>query len=288
MKQLFKRSTPSRQVGLLLANDRIMLAAVANPPVFATRTINGPHEWGQAVNELFSRHGLAKSKVRVALAASLYQQIQIDKPAVPEAEMAGALPWAIKDYVSEPVLQLAMDYVDLPTPPAGQPRINVICLPKSRVQQVAEAINGIATLDAIVSDELALTSLYEADKAVRMLLWQPRGQDLQLLVFHQGGLCFSRQLRGFGALTGEQEEPDALLLDTLALEIQRSLDYLTGQLKLPELGQMQLAIASSFIGTLVRHMEQTFGMAVSAMANKAVLAGVEYLSAYAAAIGEDA
>ncbi|MFQ2369199.1 MSHA biogenesis protein MshI [Aeromonas enteropelogenes] len=288
MKQLFKRSTPSRQVGLLLANDRIMLAAVANPPVFATRTINGPHEWGQAVNELFSRHGLAKSKVRVALAASLYQQIQIDKPAVPEAEMAGALPWAIKDYVSEPVLQLAMDYVDLPTPPAGQPRINVICLPKSRVQQVAEAINGIATLDAIVSDELALTSLYEADKAVRMLLWQPRGQDLQLLVFHQGGLCFSRQLRGFGALTGEQEEPDALLLDTLALEIQRSLDYLTGQLKLPELGQMQLAIASSFIGTLVRYMEQTFGMAVSAMANKAVLAGVEYLSAYAAAIGEDA
>ncbi|MBL0522955.1 hypothetical protein [Aeromonas enteropelogenes] len=288
MKQLFKRSTPSRQVGLLLANDRIMLAAVANPPVFATRTINGPHEWGQAVNELFSRHGLAKSKVRVALAASLYQQIQIDKPAVPEAEMAGALPWAIKDYVSEPVLQLAMDYVDLPTPPAGQPRINVICLPKSRVQQVAEAINGVATLDAIVSDELALTSLYEADKAVRMLLWQPRGQDLQLLVFHQGGLCFSRQLRGFGALTGEQEEPDALLLDTLALEIQRSLDYLTGQLKLPELGQMQLAIASSFIGTLVRHMEQTFGMAVSAMANKAVLAGVEYLSAYAAAIGEDA
>lgn len=288
MKQLFKRSTPSRQVGLLLANDRIMLAAVANPPVFATRTINGPHEWGQAVNELFSRHDLAKSKVRVALAASLYQQIQIDKPAVPEAEMAGALPWAIKDYVSEPVLQLAMDYVDLPTPPAGQPRINVICLPKSRVQQVAEAINGIATLDAIVSDELALASLYEADKAVRMLLWQPRGQDLQLLVFHQGGLCFSRQLRGFGALTGEQEEPDALLLDTLALEIQRSLDYLTGQLKLPELGQMQLAIASSFIGTLVRHMEQTFGMAVSAMANKAVLAGVEYLSAYAAAIGEDA
>ncbi|WP_421217438.1 MSHA biogenesis protein MshI [Aeromonas enteropelogenes] len=288
MKQLFKRSTPSRQVGLLLANDRIMLAAVANPPVFATRAINGPHEWGQAVNELFSRHGLAKSKVRVALAASLYQQIQIDKPAVPEAEMAGALPWAIKDYVSEPVLQLAMDYVDLPTPPAGQPRINVICLPKSRVQQVAEAINGVATLDAIVSDELALTSLYEADKVVRMLLWQPRGQDLQLLVFHQGGLCFSRQLRGFGALTGEQEAPDALLLDTLALEIQRSLDYLTGQLKLPELGQMQLAIASSFIGTLVRHMEQTFGMAVSAMANKAVLAGVEYLSAYAAAIGEDA
>ena len=287
MKQLFRGSTPSRQVGLLLANDRIMLAAVGNSPVFATRSINGPQEWAVAINELFSRHGLAKSKVRVALAASLYQQIQIDKPAVPDAEMAGALPWAVKDYVSEPVLQLAMDYVDLPTPPAGRPRINVICLPKSRVQQLADAINGIATLQSIISDELALTSLYDADETVRMLLWQPKGQDLQLLVFHQGGLCFSRQLRGFTSLTGEHE-PDSMLLDSLALEIQRSLDYLAGQLKLPELGQMQLAIASSFIGTLSHHMQQTFGFAVSAMANKAVLAGVEYLSAYAAAIGEDA
>jgi MSHA biogenesis protein MshI len=284
MKQLFRRSIPSHQVGILLANDRVMLAAVGNSPVFATRPINGPQEWTLAINELFSRHGLAKSKVRVALAASLYQQIQIDKPTVPDAEMAGALPWAIKDYVSEPVLQLAMDYVDLPTPPAGRPRITVICLPKSRVQQLADAVNGIASLDAIVSDELALTSLYEADDTVRMLLWQPRGQDLQLLVFHQGGLCFSRQLRGFTSLTGEHE-PDSMLLDSLALEIQRSLDYLAGQLKLPELGQMQFAVASPFIGTLVRHMEQTFGFAVSAMANKAVLAGVEYLSAYGAALG---
>lgn len=171
MKQLFRRSTPSRQVGLLLASDRIMLASLGNPPVFATRAINGPQEWPLAMSELFSRHGLAKSKVRVALAATLYQQVQIDKPAVPEAEMAGALPWAIKDYVNEPVLQLAMDYVDLPTPPAGRPRINVICVPKARVQQLADAVNSIASLDAIVSDELAMTALYEADNTVRMLLW---------------------------------------------------------------------------------------------------------------------
>jgi MSHA biogenesis protein MshI len=222
--------------------------------------------------------------VRVALAASLYQQIQIDKPAVPDAEMAGALPWAIKDFVNEPVLQLAMDYVDLPTPPAGRPRINVICVPKSRVQQLADAVNGVATLEAIVSDELAMTALYEADQTVRMLLWQPRGQELQLLVFYRGGLCFSRPLRGFVSLTGAHE-PDQGMLDGLTLEIQRSLDYLAGQLKLPEPGQMQLAIGSPFIGTLVRHLEQAFGFPVSAMANKAVLAGVEYLSAYGAALG---
>ena len=50
-------------------------------------------------------------------------------------------------------------------------------------------------------------------------------------------------------------------------------------------GWMQLAIGSPFIGTLVRHLEQAFGFPVSAMANKAVLAGVEYLCAYGAALG---
>lgn len=284
MKSLFRRSSPSHRVGLLLASDRILLACVEPRPLFTSRAINGPHEWSQAMAELLGQHGLAKSKVRVALAASLYQQIQIDKPAVPDAEMAGALPWAIKDFVNEPVLQLAMDYVDLPTPPAGRPRINVICVPRSRVQQLADAVNGVASLEAIVSDELAMTALYEADQAVRMLLWQPRAQELQLLVFHRGGLCFSRQLRGFGSLTGAQE-PDGSLLDGLALEIQRSLDYLAGQLKLPEPAQLQLAIASPAMGLLVRHLEQAFGFPVSAMANKAVLAGVEYLSAYGAALG---
>ncbi|PJG58170.1 MSHA biogenesis protein MshI [Aeromonas cavernicola] len=284
---MFKRTPQSRNVGLLLAANRIVLAASGNPPIFAARSVAGSQEWASAVSELLGDHGLAKSTVRVVLDATLYQQIQIDKPAVPETEMAGALPWAIKDYVSEPVLQLAMDYVDLPTPPAGRPRINVICLPKQQVQLLADAVNGVAQLATVSSDELAMTALYPADNMVRMLLWQEQGQDLQLLVFYQGGLCFSRQLRGFAALVGEAA-PDSTLLDALALEIQRSLDYLAGQLKLPELGQMQVAIASAFTGTLISHMEQTFGFGVSVMTNKAVTAGVEYLSAYAAAIGGEA
>lgn len=58
MKQLFRRSTPSRQVGLLLASDRIMLASLGNPPIFATRAINGPQEWPQAMAELFKPIGV--------------------------------------------------------------------------------------------------------------------------------------------------------------------------------------------------------------------------------------
>lgn len=281
MRRLFQKKSVAGPVGLLLGSDRLWLAGAEPAPLFASQPVNGPQEWSSAIGSLLNNQGMARRPVRVALAAGLYQQIQIDKPAVPEPEIIGALPWAIKDYVSEPVLQLALDYVDLPTAPAGRPRINVIAVSKSRIQALADAVNGVAELVDITIDELALGRLFAQDHSVRLLLWQPAGQDLQLLVFQQGGLCFSRVLRGFKGLAAA--EPDAMDLDSLALEIQRSLDYLQGQLKLPECASLQLALSSPGLGALIRHLEQTFGFAVSAMANKAILSGIDYLPAYALA-----
>ena len=70
------------------------------------------------------------------------------------------------------------------------------------------------------------------------------------------------------------------LLDQLSLEIQRSLDYLVAQLKLPEAVQLHVAIAAPDLGGLVRHLAANFSMSVSAMANPAVAAGIEFLPLY--------
>lgn len=281
MRRWFKGRSQSDPVGLLLGRDRLWLACAEPAPLFASLPCAGPQEWASAIPALLARHAPGQRKVHLVLSSEFYQQVQIDKPAVPEEELAGALPWAIKDYVSEPVMQLSLDYVDLPTPPAGRPRINVIAVPRSRVQQWADAVNQVARLETITTDELALSALFEADGAVRFLLWQPTGQELQLLVFHRGGLCFSRVLRGFKGLASAGLEP--MELDSLALELQRSLDYLQGQLKLPECATLQLALTSPGLGALVGHLEQSFGFAVSAMANKAILSGIDYLPAYAVA-----
>lgn len=280
MRRLFQKAGPVGRVGLLLGEDRLWLACGGASPLFDSRSLSGAQEWAPAITDCLSQHGLQRRPVTLALASPLYQQVQIDKPAVPDEEMAGALPWAIKDYVNEAVTQLALDYVDLPTP--GRARINVIAVPKSRIQQLAEAVNRVARLEVITTDESALSALFEADAAVRLLLWQSGGQDLHLLVFYQGGLCFSRVLRGFRALP--QSEPEPMQLDSLALEVQRSLDYLRSQLKLPECRSLQLALASPGLGTLVAHLEQTFGMGVSVMANKAMVNGCEYLPAYGASL----
>ena len=39
-----------------------------------------------------------------------------------QTQSHGALPWAVKDFVTEPVMQLSCDYYELPTNPAARPR----------------------------------------------------------------------------------------------------------------------------------------------------------------------
>ena len=95
---------------------------------------------------------------------------------------------------------------------------------------------------------------------------------------HRGQLCFTRALRGFSRLTEGQVEVE--LLDSLALELQRSLDYLTSQLKLPEAAQLWVACEGADLAALVRHLDQQFAIKVQALANPAVAAGLPYLALY--------
>ncbi|MBP8127727.1 MAG: MSHA biogenesis protein MshI, partial [Aeromonadaceae bacterium] len=116
---------------------------------------------------------------------------------------------------------------------------------------------------------------------MQLLLYQVPGQDVAVLAVYRGQLCFSRQLRGFAQLAEHavgNVTPD--LLDNLSLEIQRSLDYLVAQLKLPEAAQLHVAIAAPDLGGLVRHLAGNFSMPVSALANPAIVAGIEYLPLY--------
>lgn len=117
-------------------------------------------EWPKVIASLLDQAGGAGAQVHVVLNPSLVTQLQIEKPAVPDNEMAGALPWAIKDLVSEPVNQLICDYVDMPFNPTAKPRATVVCLLRSRVQAIADCINEKAhLLDITTEEEFALVDL---------------------------------------------------------------------------------------------------------------------------------
>ncbi|MDO2947638.1 MSHA biogenesis protein MshI [Aeromonas simiae] len=279
MFKFFSKKKTLGRVGLLFNHSHIRLVSDDATPIFHSHPAISPQEWGAALSELFLRHPIAHRQINITLAAGFYQQVQIDKPVVTEDEMAGAIAWAVKDFVTEPIHQLVMDYVDLPVPTQGQDRVSVTLVPRARIQSLVDAISPHAAIERITTEEFALARLFPLDDVTRVLLWQPTGSDLQLLVFRQRSVCFSRSLRGFKHLSSSALSPEEL--DTLALEVQRSLAYLQGQLKLPECGAMQVAISSPVLGDLVRHLEQAFSFTVSAMANPAILTGIDYLPAYA-------
>ncbi len=278
IRRLFHRQNKRPAVAISIAQDRILLASREPEVRFDQEPCNGPADWARAIAALVQRTQAAGAPVRVLLPTALYQQVQIEKPDVPDDELPGALPWAVKDLVSEPVLQLGFDYYQLPANPASRPRLAVICVGKPRLQQIANAVNKVAELQQITIEELGLVDLLGALPQLQLLLFQSPGQDLQLLAVCQGQLCFSRQLRGFSRLAQQTiDNLDADLLDNLSLEVQRSIDYLVAQLKLPAASQIYVAIATPDLGGVIRHLAANFSVPVQALANPAVTAGLEYL-----------
>lgn len=285
----FRKTDNRPQVALALSQERVLLASLQPTPIFAQEPCNGMTDWPRAIQALLSRTQRLGSSVRVLVASNLFQQVQIDRPEVPDEELPGALPWAVKDFVNEPVMQLTFDYYELPVNPAARPRLAVVCMQKTRVQQIVNAVNAVASLQSISTEDLGLVELLGVQEPMQLLLYQDVGQDINLLAVCRGQLCFSRQLRGFIQLTQlSLANLSPLLLDNLSLEIQRSLDYLVAQLKLPETRQLHVAIAAPDLGGLIRHLSSSFAIPVSAVANPALMAGLEYLPAYGLLLAKEA
>ena len=286
---LVRGKAGARKVALTLSHDSVMLVRLHPEPLFLRETCHGQGDWARVIALLLEKAEAHGAQVRVILNAALVNQLQIEKPSVPENEMAGALPWAIKDLVSEPVTQLVCDYVDMPFNPTAKPRVTVICLMRNRMQLIAEAVNAKAQLQDVTTEEFALVELVGRSQRMELFLYRLPGQELSLMAVCEGQLCFSRQLRGFSMNgIGRGESWPTEKFDELTLQIQRSLDYLAAQLKLGDAAQLYVAVSSPLLGSLVSHLTENFSFPVTAMANGAVVVGLEYLPPYALLQGAEA
>lgn len=276
---LFQRkSKASVHAGVMLLPEHILLASLTGKPRFIRQPVPAGSSWQQTLVSLLHAEKLTGAKIRVVLTHSQYQQFSIERPEMPDDELAGALPWAIKDFTSEPVTQLVVDYYDSLTNPLARPRLQVICSPKKRIQEWISALEGQAELDVVTTDELALAGLFGEQPKVEVLLYQLPEQELLMLVVYNGQLCFNRTLRGFQALTLQPaaQWPE-MMLDNLMLELQRSFDYLVSQLKLPDVATVHVAVSMSDPTELLRPLKQSFSIPAKLMANAAVLQGMEFL-----------
>ncbi|UUM30902.1 MSHA biogenesis protein MshI [Vibrio japonicus] len=213
--------------------------------------------WQKVLNNTLKDHGVSGVSADVVLHSNLYQTYQIDKPAIPTEELSAALPFLLKDLISERITDIVADAAPLPT---GN-KLQVFVVSREIVLSLYEQFNQLnIKLERILVEEEVWA--HSAQKLTQFLLLQrsKKGQ-FRVFAFIDGRCTFQRTIRGIESpLTGVASS--ILQLDGLALELQRSIDYLSSQMKGASLHQMKVCCDEEQQGEVVSALGERLSVKV--------------------------
>lgn len=217
----------------------------------------GYDDWQNSLAQWVKQEGFENTPCYVTLGVSLYQLLQVERPAnIPDEELSQALRWSIKDLVPSD-LDMAIDYFDLPVQTLGPQKVNVVAADYAMVSDTTNSIlEAKLELKHIGVEELAYCDLLSEPDAT-VLLTQEAGREICMSIVKEGQVYFSRRLRGYEKLKSfSKDELTMGLVDNLALEIQRSMDYFESQLKQGPIRKVKLRLDSDELATISEIIQQ--------------------------------
>jgi MSHA biogenesis protein MshI len=188
--------------------------------------------WQTDLKTYVENNHLTNTQCNIALSISKYQLLQVDRPAVEDAELNQALQWTVKEQLLSDD-EFTIDYFDTPAVVSNDKKLNVVAISTRDIIEIRDGIlNAGLALNIIGVEELATCNLLiPSDDAIITLKQGETGQ-LILNIVKRNQLFFSRHLRGYENLASfSQEELKMGVVDNLSLEIQRSMDYFESQLR---------------------------------------------------------
>lgn len=183
---------------------------------------------GQEMDDLLTKAvaGMGKAPCSTLLDSSDYQLLMVEAPEVPSSELKAAIRWRIRDLIDFHIDDAVLDVFD--APPSGaravQEHLYTVVTRSALVKEKVDTLqNAGAPLEIIDIPELALRNIaarLEQDAGGQATLYFGAEQGLITLT-RDATLYLARSLDiGYKHL---KESPD--LVDRLALELQRSMDY---------------------------------------------------------------
>ena len=219
--------------------------------------------WQTALKTYVENNNLANTQCNIAFSISKYQLLQLDRPAVEDAELNQALQWAVKEQLFSDA-ELVIDYFDPPAAASNIKKLNVVAISKRDVIEVRDGVlkAGLA-LNIIGIEELAICNLVApSDDAVITLKQEESGQ-LSLNIVKRNQLFFSRRLRGYENLANfSPEELKMGVVDNLSLEIQRSMDYFESQLRQAPVKKVYLSLDTKHQDALAEFIKEVIFVSV--------------------------
>ncbi len=258
------------RIGLEIRPDGIAWAQASGDQVRKTGFEDcRPAKRAQVLHQLVAKRGWAGADVILVLPLDQYQVFQMERPeGIDQSELSDALRWKLKDLLDFSPTEAVSDVFPFPED-ASRGRgelVNVVAARKSLVSELVQLVHGAGLqLDRVDIAELALRNL------VSHLDTNQRGAALvhlrenygQMVVCREHTLYLSRRLDVAAEDlrdAGRQENA----VQSLALEMQRSLDYYESQL-----GQVPPA--------MIRLVARDNALPLASMVSSYVAAGVEML-----------
>ncbi|MCG8673104.1 MAG: hypothetical protein MI867_27190 [Pseudomonadales bacterium] len=201
-----------------------------------------PGGWGEALKEFCKAQSLKNVKTYVAFHPEFYDLMLIDAPEVPDEELRDAVKWRVKDFASGDIEDYVVDAFRLPED-AYRGRMNMIYAAYMKKEAVIPIVELCEELELDLV-EIGVSELARAriaagreeltDLGVAFLHMEEKKGQIDLI--ENGCLYLTRGIdTGYGMLNQGESEGELSLdnssqFDSLALDIQRSLDYYESQL----------------------------------------------------------
>lgn len=228
------------------------------------------------LRDLVSRYRLANYDCHLVLTADNYRRVNIEAPAVPENEMAEAIQWKIIDIFDFPIEDAYVDYYFLPTSmrATNNKMLEVFACPKELIQILADK-SSRAGLNIKVVDvqETTLRNLAvllpENKSGVAMLILNELSGTM--LIQKEGVIYLSRNFDiGYRELQLDlQDNGDynqgRTEQNNLALEIQRSLDYVESYYGMTSISQLAVIPMARNTEKLITVLNNNLGITAKAM-----------------------
>jgi MSHA biogenesis protein MshI len=219
--------------------------------------------WQTALKTYVDNNNLANTQCNIAFSISKYQLLQLDRPAVEDAELNQALQWAVKEQLFSDD-ELVIDYFDPPAAASNVKKLNVVAISKRDIIEIRNGVlkAGLA-LNIIGVEELATCNLVLPSDDAIITLKQEEGGQLSLNIVKRNELFFSRRLRGYENLASFS--PDELkmgVVDNLSLEIQRSMDYFESQLRQAPVKKVYLSLDTAHQDALAEFIKEVIFVSV--------------------------
>lgn len=231
---------PSLNAAITLFSDAVVIVVGSEADIVVDSvSIASTTEWPTAIEILIAKHQLTGAQVAIILGQGLYQSLLIDKPELNSDELALALPYLVKDLVNEAPEDIVADGFSC----LQNDRLQVFVSTRQQLNKIIAACKSAGCNVSCVTVESVVWSEFTADNRSQLVVHRYGNGNLQLTAFSQHKLFFQRQLRGFDVslVATPNSDNQSLQLDSLALELQRSLDFVSAQLRDNPISQLLIS-----------------------------------------------